>query len=401
MLVYLHPPLDARIFYKEALSLKRAGHEVTILVPLFEQKLKDHDIDLQLDKNDETIVQGIRFKAIRLRKTKIPLLGYLVEISRYKKAVLKHVPELKADIYHCQEHKIPLYTLLALIKMSHKKKLKAKYIFDVHEYYPGYNRDKYQNPLKYFFFSNWMRWMDKQAVQLIDHFIVVSEASRIYYLSLNRYIKIDKITNVASKKIFNFDESKIKKGTQFTLCHEGNLKFDRGLKDIVKILAMMKEHQSPVHLKIIGDIPEKENQWLKAQIDKHQLGDYIHFTGWVAYPQVGTEIRDCHVGLVTMKPSYNNIFSVSNKFFNYLLYGLPVIAIRSPEMSRIIEENNCGMTYHFDDFDALYDCIFTLYTDQTLYQQLSKNALRCSERYFNWAIAEKKLIDIYEKLSHS
>jgi glycosyltransferase involved in cell wall biosynthesis len=398
MLIYVHNILDARIFHKEALSLKSNGCEVTILAPLFKAKLKDHDTQFNLDENDEVTIQGIRIKAMRLKKTGIPIIGFLIDIFAYRKKLLNIALELKADVYHCHEHKIPLYGLLSLIKRLKKIGASAKYVFDVHEYYPGYIEDKYRGHLSYLFFKSWMKWLDKKAVELIDQFIVVSEASRIYYLSLNKNINIDLITNVSSKKIFNFDPKNTKKLDRFTICHEGNLRFDRGLKDIIEIVKSMKTKNRSLYLKIIGDIPEEENSWLNEQIKNYDLHDDIIITGWIEYPKVGSEIQECHVGLVTMKPLYNNIFSISNKFFNYLLYGLPVIAIKTPAMSRIIEEYQCGLTYAFDDFNELYQYINKLYSDKILFQNLSRNAMACTANYFNWEMAEQKLFHIYQNL---
>lgn len=397
-IAYYHQPLDGRIFYKEALSLKEQGNDVTLLLPLYQGKLYSNTQEIILNKNNETIIDGILIKAIRLKPIRLPIIGYFLTIFFYTKALVKNAIELNADVYHCHDHKIALHGFLKLIDKIKKSGGKAKFIFDVHEYYPGQIKDQYGKTLRYLYFKYWMRRMDKKAVQRIDQFIVVSEAPRIYYLSLNRFIKIDMISNYSSAKIFGFNKEKIVKRRQFTLCHEGNLSFDRGIKELVQIIIYMKEQNHPVHLKIIGSIPAIEQMWIKEQIKKYNLQDYIHWTGWVPYKQVGNEISECHLGLVTMRPLFNNIFSISNKFFNYLLYGLPVIAPKTPEMSRIVEEQQCGLTYQFENFDELLTKISKLFSDKVLYNQLSGNAFLCTKRYFNWEQAEKKLLEIYDKL---
>ncbi len=395
-----HNPFDARIFYKQAFSLKRNGYDVYYLFYHKDKEFIYRDQKIIFDSDSFKDVDGIKLKRLQVNRSllKIPIMGYFLFGFLLKKKFVESALLVDADIYHCHDHKIALSAFLAIIKKFKKLTKPKKYIFDVHEYYPGQIKDQYGKKIKYYIFKFWMHRMDKKAVRVIDQFITVNEASRIYYLNLNRNIKIDRITNVASKQIFGFDKQAIVKNKDFVLCHEGNLNFNRGLKDLVEILRRFKKDNLNIRLKVIGVIPEKEQYWLQQKIKEFGLQNSFIIKGWVSYNHVGQEIQECHVGLVTMKPLYNNIFSISNKFFNYLLYGLPVVAVKTPEMERVIDENECGLVYGFNDVDQLYHNILKLYKDKELYSKLSANAFSCTERYFNWEKMENKLVRIYEML---
>ncbi len=395
-----HNPFDARIFYKQAISLQRNGYDVYYLFYHKDKEFIYKDQKIVFDSEVFTNIDGIKLKRLQMNRSllKIPVVGYFIFAFLLKRKFIESAISVNAQIYHCHDHKIALSAFLAIIKKFKQLSKEKKYIFDVHEYYPGQIKDQYGKKIKYYIFKFWMHRMDKKAVRVINQFITVSEASRIHYLNLNRNIKIDRITNVASKRIFAFDKQKIVKNKNFLLCHEGNLNFDRGLKDLVEVLKKFKRDNINIKLKVIGIIPAKEQRWLQQQIEEFGLQDSLIIRGWVSYNHVGQEIQECHVGLVTMKPLFNNIFSISNKFFNYLLYGLPVVTVKTPEMERIIDENECGLVYGLNNEAQLYQSILKLYKDKKLYSRFSENAFLATERYFNWEKMEKKLLTIYKNL---
>ena len=106
-----HPPLDKRVFEKEARALSEAGFTVLHLAPSkeFQHPFQKDGISIIPLKP----VTGIRTRLGQLYKT-------------YQKA-----KQLDADCYHCNE--VDSWFLGVLLKIINKKMV----IFDVHEHYPS------------------------------------------------------------------------------------------------------------------------------------------------------------------------------------------------------------------------------------------------------------------------
>jgi glycosyltransferase involved in cell wall biosynthesis len=368
------------------------------LVQTFYSNFNKGNEIIQLDNNNEAIVDGIRIKGISCKEYKFPIVGIILNIISFSRALWKTIKTTEADIYHCHDHKICLHAFLYVLKKLKKQKSKAKFVWDAHEYYHGMIIDLYKYKLSYLFFKPWMSFLDRQIMKYIDFVITADEATQFYYCVLNPYVNTSVLLNVPSKKIFSFNPGEIRKNGTFTLIHEGIMAFNRGLVEMVELMKKIKKENLPIKLKILGKIPSKERNYLDSQIIDQQLQDYIFIAGTVPYEQVGKEIQSCHVGLVTLHPTLNCISAMANKFFNYMLYGLPVIASNFPEMARVIRESDCGVTFITENSSDLFQKVFELYSNKEYYNRLSANAFALANRKNNWEEEEKILQKIYSQL---
>ena len=104
-----HPPYDKRVFDKEALSLRRAGFEVTHIAPGEGKSTTRDGVKIVLFSPPERLVDRIR---------QMPRLFRLAS-------------NVDADCYHCNE--VDSWFVGVLLKIVRRKKC----IFDVHEHYPS------------------------------------------------------------------------------------------------------------------------------------------------------------------------------------------------------------------------------------------------------------------------
>ena len=90
-----------------------------------------------------------------------------------------------------------------------------------------------------------------------------------------------------------------------------------------------------------------------------------------------------HFGVIPIyRDSYNDL-AMPVKLFEYLSYGLPVIATNCNEMSRFIRENRCGLVCE-DTPESLAESIRALITDPALYDRLSKGAVQAIANGNTW-----------------
>ena len=104
-LTSVHPRYDTRIFFKQCRSLAAAGHEVILVVA-------DHYDDEWLD--------GVRIISVGSCR------GRIDRITRSSRLVVRKALELNADLYHCHDPELLLWT-------NKYMKNNAVIVYDMHE----------------------------------------------------------------------------------------------------------------------------------------------------------------------------------------------------------------------------------------------------------------------------
>jgi glycosyltransferase involved in cell wall biosynthesis len=111
-------------------------------------------------------------------------------------------------------------------------------------------------------------------------------------------------------------------------------------------------------------------------------------------------IRPCIAGLVLLRPQRLNDYSgLPNKLFDFMGCGLAVFAGDVPEMVRIVGEEQCGWLVDSEDHLSLASAMTELLEDRTEATGRGARGRRAVLRKYNWAIAERNLLELYERLS--
>jgi len=129
IITMVHTPFDVRIFYKECRTLAEAGYKVSLIAPC--QNLENN----KKNNNREEVIDGI--KIIYFPKAKNRLIRILFSTTRDYQLAL----EQKADVYHFHDPEF-----LPWAKRI-KKKTGKKIIYDIHEDYVTFIKQKRYIPL--------------------------------------------------------------------------------------------------------------------------------------------------------------------------------------------------------------------------------------------------------------
>jgi glycosyltransferase involved in cell wall biosynthesis len=104
-----------------------------------------------------------------------------------------------------------------------------------------------------------------------------------------------------------------------------------------------------------------------------------------------------HVGVAITEPiNINFTYTVSNKLFEYISAGLPVIMSDVPEHTYLNEKYNFGIILEENTPEYLSQAIIKLYENKSLYNTLAQNAKQTA-KVLNWESEFKKMIDIYHR----
>jgi glycosyltransferase involved in cell wall biosynthesis len=121
----------------------------------------------------------------------------------------------------------------------------------------------------------------------------------------------------------------------------------------------------------------------------------VKFFGPVPNDELISYSASADIGLaniVNSSVSYHT--SLPNKLFEYAMAGIPVVGSDSPEIGRIVEEENIGEVCDAEDPKALAAAISTILQDPARYQ----SGLDHAARRYNWAVEQQHLLDLYESL---
>lgn len=148
------------------------------------------------------------------------------------------------------------------------------------------------------------------------------------------------------------------------------------------------------------DIYGKGNAFAKVQqlIKEHLLESKVVLHGYVL-PSALREITPCAYIAVTLfeKTGLNQFYSLSNRFFDYIMAGVPQLCVNYPEYKTINDVYH--IAYMIDDTAEtnIAAALHTLLANEELYEQLKRNCVMARER-LNWNTEEKILLDFYKTI---
>lgn len=136
---------------------------------------------------------------------------------------------------------------------------------------------------------------------------------------------------------------------------------------------------------------------LKQQADRPELEGRVIFLPKMPYSELMHFTRAADIGLTLDKDTNINYrYSLPNKLFDYIHAGIPVLASRLPEVSRIVEGYNIGLVTDSHHPETLAFHIRQMLQDETARKRW-KDCLAVAARELNWENEEVVLKSVYQK----
>jgi glycosyltransferase involved in cell wall biosynthesis len=300
----------------------------------------------------------------------------------------------ETDIYLGNDLDVMPATML--ISRIYRKPL----VYDSHEYFLGMAGME-QKPIRR---SIW-KFMETRMFSRLKYMFTVSESVRNLYRR-DYQKKMHVVRNIPllhpPASDLNDEEKVWLKSIDRTIPVNKNLLVlqgagineSRGAEELV--YAMLFLDASQFHLLIIGggDVFDK----LEKIIAQNQLTDKITLIPKVPFSVLGHFTRKAALGFCIDKPSVlNHKYSLSNKFFEYLHAGVPVLVSRLIEQERIVNEYDVGG--FIEDFhpEHIAQKIKEIFADPDRLARWKRNTCRAREE-LNWEKESKILLDIFKQV---
>ena len=381
-------PWDIRV-EKICRALKNNGHEVHIASRNLKRNAVYEDID------------GIKIHRTHIWKS--DRLNYFFSFPLFfspvwKRFLDKIIQRDSVDLIIVRD--LPM----AIAGIWAGKRANIPVIFDMAEDYVSMVRDiwrlrKYQgfnlivrNPYL-------AKYVERYSFKYADHIlVVVEEAIDVVTRGGSDFNKVTIVSNTPQLEDFesaaylqNDNIDLIKK--HFSVIYTGGIQMGRGVQTVLDAIPQIILDIPDFLFVVIGDGYAAEK--IKSIVAAKGLEKYVLWIGWVDHADVFSYIKACNVGLIPHFVTEHVETTIPNKIFDYMGCGVPVISSDAPPMKRILEKEQCGITFRGGDAEDLARAVVKIYKSNPSFGENGKKAVR---RKYNWQEDEKKLLHLINNI---
>jgi glycosyltransferase involved in cell wall biosynthesis len=175
----------------------------------------------------------------------------------------------------------------------------------------------------------------------------------------------------------------------------GVARSDKGLDTIVEAIRLVPVELG-AKLRIVGEMrPPRRAEAIRAL----PWADRIEIVPHRARACALEELRRATVGLAVLPPLLNNREGWrSNKLFEYMGAGLPVVVSDAPGWREIIERYECGLAVDAEDPRAVAMAISELLRDPERARRMGGRGRDAVMNELNWDRDAPRLLGLYERL---
>lgn len=283
----------------------------------------------------------------------------------------------KPDLIHANDFDMLVPSYLAA------RNNKIPIVYDSHEIWVENN--EFNNKHLYKFI---MRFVEKRIIKKVSRVITVSNASARF---LSEKYDID-LPLVITNCPLNADISNTK-NIGFEILYHGMISESRGYEEFIESALHVNNE---ITLVVRGYGKLKDN--LITKVKNMNACKHIRFDEPVEVDRLVYEASKSHIGIVLTKPvNINYKMTISNKIFEYIHAGLPVIMSDLPEHNFLNDKFNFGIIVNPNSVEEISNAINKLYNDAELYNILLMGVKKMQLEY-NWETQSNYLKELYREI---
>ncbi len=378
-----YPLSSARMIEDLSNNFLLENHNITVITT-------DHKIKEKYEISDDKGIRVVRVKTLNINQ-RSKVIRSLIEISlsgliwKNTKNIFKYE---KIDLIICYSPTIFWAGLLEKIK----KISDAKVYLVLRDLFPQWALDtgvisKY-NPMYWYFKS-----VEIKLYKSVDRIGVQSEKNKEYFLGSKFINKVEVLYNwIRIRNEINSNLSfrkRMKLEDKIILVYGGNIGIAQDIGNILRLAKKLLPHKKP-HILIIGrgteykkvkNIIENDNLLNVTLLDSMDNKDYISI------------MSNCDIGLISL----NKDFKTENfpgKMMEYMNSGLPILASinKGNNFNELMHHHNAGLVSINGDDNDLYNNAINLIDNNSLREDMGKQAFKLLKNKFNVEVAAKQIL---------
>ena len=352
---------DTRIYYREAVTLHKAGYEVVIICP-----------DCQT-----TDSQGIKFRLADVDRSK-----HWKKLFLNPFRVLGRAIDENASVYHFHDPELCLTGFF--LKLFGKK-----VVYDVHEDTPRAILAKSWVPAPLRGIISKLFEGFELLLSLTFDGIVASAEVVAKRFPRRKTITVGNFPEVAEfpSVIPDFE----KRG--HIACMIGTIQEDRGIYDVLDSARYL---DYPILL-----TGEYASEQVQQRVEEESQDLPLRSLGFLERGEVIELLLHSRVGLAPMHQAEHYQMNLPPKIFEYMICEIPVVASDFSYWREILEDSEygqCGICVDLEDPKSLAKAVTYLMENEDDAIQMGLNGRRAVLERFNWENETQKLLDLYTRL---
>jgi len=364
-----HEPYDVRIFQKECRSLAKAQYQVTLIAPT----------------SQDSIADGICIKALPTTKSRARRLT----ITVWK--ALKEALREPADIFHFHDPELlPAGLILAVTG--------RRVIYDCHENVAGdfLNREwipeRFRKP-----FAKFATFAERLAVRWFSGVVVADEQLVMRFRDAT--IPVVNVGNYPILGEFpqnlNIGASRYSSGIGVNFGGASKL---TAIEPLVQAMGMIPK-TLPFRLTLGGGCDSDDLLQKVAALPGWQRVDY---QGPVQRKEMIEKLSRAAFAVVMYKykDQGDDLAIRSNRFFEALAAGLPVITSNFSRWRRFVDDTGCGFAVDPDKPTEIATAIQFLIEHPETAEEMGRRGFEVVRKKYSWESEEGKLLALYAQLTN-
>jgi len=366
----VHIALDNRVFYREARSLHRAGYEVTLIAIHPRDEVKD----------------GVQIIGLpRVPRWRRPILWL---------RLLRLALATDADAFHFHDPELLFVTPWLRLLTG------TPTVYDIHEVYADFIRVKdympvwIRNPIAWTF-----RWLEPLLARLQSGLIFADDQIAADFHRL----RCPKTT------LFNFPSREFVEQAAVetagigerppTILHLGGHERNRGTRLMIAAFHQVLRERPEARLQLVGHYaPLDLEDEVRADVAHRGIDHAVTIAGRAPFETIGDYLKQAAVGWVAWQPVPKNEKNIPTKLFEYMAYGLPIVAGDLRSIQPFVQNGENGYRVIADDPTAHAEAILKLLRHPSAAQRMGERGQKLVRTAYNWDEMEKRLLTFYEEL---
>jgi glycosyltransferase involved in cell wall biosynthesis len=380
---------NSRKFRYTSLSLKllERGHKVHFFVSSFDHYKKSYRNLDQFDFNNQNFFLHVLEAQPYKRHVSIArLISHVSVAFSFNKAV-KVLN--KPDVIIASIPTIELGYISSRYSISNDVPL----IIDINDLWPDFFRDvlpKFLFKLIYPYFFI-LRKLLKSTLNSTLNIIGLTQSYVDWAISFSKYDR--KVITAVIPLGYPFVDKKFdnkSKSNQLNVIFVGSMTRQFDINTV--LTAANDVRLRNVKFVFVGN-GDKFEEWKK----KPNLFDNIEWCGWLEGQLLNEKFLSSNVALLPYIDANHFKKNITNKFSEYLAYGLPILSSIKGEMGDLVTKYECGFVYQSSE--DLIKIIIDLQTKPELLETYSKNAYELHKEMFNIDKINNKFADFIQLIA--
>jgi len=363
-----HPPFDRRIFYKQVASLKKLNYEVHLIAAS--------------NQHQSGLVDGVHFHIVK--KTENRLTRIIANGFR----VFAQALYIKANVFHFHDPElIPWFFIL--------KALGRKVVMDVHENYPAQFKGKkwiFQPFRQILSFS--ILNLEQIASKVFDGIVVVDNplAERFRKYSNSNPIVVANNYPILNKTITSYNLT-LEKYTASRILFIGGINIARCAEEFIRALENINTIEYEA---LIGG--NENNQEMLSSLSSQKGWKYAKFIGSVPMDEIDLLMLSSSISINLYSNIPNHRGNRSNRLFEAMAAGLPVIVSNFGEVRDFVDELQCGLAVDPINPVEISEAIKTLLLNPEYAMELGLNGRKAVFKNYRWSSEFNKIDNLYKQI---